>query len=212
MGNNPSQELERQIINLKLASKQLARQSAKAEVASKKERIAVKVAIEKGNADVARIHAENSIRQKSQSINFLRYNFLCILLLCRLSSRMEAVAQRVEASKNMQQLGISMGNVVQVMGMAIESMDMEKLSNTMDEFEKQFEQLDIQSNVMDKSIQSSVALSTPEDQVETLMASVADEYGLEVSAGVGAINVPRGVKQESEEKKLEDRLVNLKKA
>lgn len=91
MGNNTSAELDKQIFNLKLASKQMAKQAQKAEAQSKKERLAVKAAIEKGNNDVARIHAENSIRQKSQYLNLLR-----------LSSRMEAVAQRVEASKNMQ--------------------------------------------------------------------------------------------------------------
>ena len=85
-------------------------------------------AIEKSNPEMAKLHAENSIRQKNQAVNFLR-----------LSSRMEAVAQRVEASKNMQSLGVAMGNVVKSMGVAIESMDVEKLTNTMDQFEKQFE-------------------------------------------------------------------------
>ena len=40
---------------------------------------------------------------------------------------MDAIAQRVEASKNMQALGQSMGNVVNVMGLAIEAMDVEKV-------------------------------------------------------------------------------------
>lgn len=66
-------------------------------------------AIEKGNQDMAKIHAENSIRQKNQAINFLKSSFsfsdfsrFCNLCSSRLSSRMEAVSQRVEASRNMQ--------------------------------------------------------------------------------------------------------------
>ena len=47
------------------------------------------------------------------------------------------------------QLGSTMGNVVTAMGFAIENMDMEKLTTTMDDFEKQFEQLDIQSRFND---------------------------------------------------------------
>ena len=198
MGNNPSQELEKQIFNLKLTAKTLAKQSSKMEVQAKKDRLSVKNAIEKGNADVAKIHAENSIRNKNQSLNFLK-----------LSSRMEAVAQRIDASRNMQNLGISMGNVVDVMGMAIQNMDMEKLTTTMDQFEKQFEQLDIQSAVMDKSIQQSIAQTTPEDQVDTLLRSVADEYGLELAGDVDSIQVPKN-KEKDEEKKIGARLESLK--
>lgn len=47
-------------------------------------------AIQKGNMEVARIHAENAIRQKNQSINFLR-----------MSARVDAVAARVQTAVTM---------------------------------------------------------------------------------------------------------------
>lgn len=47
-------------------------------------------AIQKGNMDVARIHAENAIRQKTQSVNFLR-----------MSARVDAVAARVQTAVTM---------------------------------------------------------------------------------------------------------------
>ena len=47
-------------------------------------------AIEKGNQDIARIHAENAIRQKTQSLNFLR-----------MASRMDAICQRMQSAQNM---------------------------------------------------------------------------------------------------------------
>lgn len=47
-------------------------------------------AIQKGNMDVARIHAENAIRQKNQSVNFLR-----------MSARVDAVAARVQTAVTM---------------------------------------------------------------------------------------------------------------
>lgn len=73
MGQDPSKMLEEQIFNLKLGAKQLARQSAKCEKDEKAERTKVKTAIEKGKNDLAKIHAENSIRQKNQAVNLLRY-------------------------------------------------------------------------------------------------------------------------------------------
>lgn len=50
-------------------------------------------AIQKGNMEVARIHAENAIRQKNQSVNFLR-----------MSARVDAVAARVQTAVTMNQV------------------------------------------------------------------------------------------------------------
>lgn len=50
----------------------------------------LKQAIQKGNTEVARIHAENAIRQKNQAINFLR-----------MSARVDAVAARVQTAVTM---------------------------------------------------------------------------------------------------------------
>ena len=64
--------MEKHLFQLKFASKQLLRDSKKAEKEEKAEKAKLKKAIEKGNMEVARIHAENAIRQKSQATNFLR--------------------------------------------------------------------------------------------------------------------------------------------
>jgi len=47
----------------------------------------------------------------------------------------------------------------------------------MDKFEKQFEDLDVQVETMEGSMQNSASLTTPQDQVESLMMEVADEHG-----------------------------------
>jgi charged multivesicular body protein 1 len=57
--------------------------------------------MEKGNMDGARIYAENAIREKNQALNFLK-----------LSSRVDAVAQRVNTATKMNGLTKSMGSVV----------------------------------------------------------------------------------------------------
>lgn len=46
-----------------------------------------KKAIQKGNVEGGRIHAENAIRQKNQSLNYLR-----------MSARVDAVASRVQSA------------------------------------------------------------------------------------------------------------------
>ena len=78
-----SSQMEKHLFNLKFAAKQLLRDSKRCEKEEKAEKAKLKKAIEKGNMDVARIHAENAIRQKNQALNFLR-----------MSARVDAVASR----------------------------------------------------------------------------------------------------------------------
>lgn len=51
----------------------------------------------------------------------------------------------------------------------------------MDRFETQFENLDVQSQVMDSTMAASSTLNTPQTQVDSLMQEVADEAGLELN-------------------------------
>ena len=47
----------------------------------------------------------------------------------------------------------------------------------MDRFEQQFENLDVQSQVMEDTMCASSTLTTPQNQVDSLMQEVADEAG-----------------------------------
>lgn len=78
---------------MKFATKELERNSKKAEKQEKLEKVKAKKAIQKGNMDVARIHAENAIRNKSQSVNYLR-----------MSARVDAVASRVQTALTTRQV------------------------------------------------------------------------------------------------------------
>jgi len=79
--------MEKHLFNLKFASKELERCSKKSDKEEKAEKLKLKKAIEKGNHEVARIHAENAIRQKNQSLNYLR-----------MSARVDATASRVQSA------------------------------------------------------------------------------------------------------------------
>jgi len=107
--------MENQLFNLKFTAKQLSRMSKKAEKEEKAEKAKVKKAIEKGNMEGARIYAQNAIRQKNQSMNYLR-----------LSSRVDAVASRVESAVKMQLVTKQMAGVVKGMESSLQSMDVEK--------------------------------------------------------------------------------------
>ncbi|KAH9382335.1 hypothetical protein HPB48_012064 [Haemaphysalis longicornis] len=73
-------------------------------------------AIQKNNLEGARIHAENSIRQKNQALNYLR-----------MASRVDAVASRVQTAVTTKKVTTSMAGVVKSMDAAMKSMNLEKL-------------------------------------------------------------------------------------
>jgi charged multivesicular body protein 1 len=132
MGNKHT--LYDDLITFKLTSKQMVRSSKKCEKNMAEQKEKLKQAIAKGNMEGARIYAQNVIREKNQALNFLR-----------MSSRIDAVASRLETAIRMQEITKAMGSTVKGMSNAMKSMDVEKIASTMSEFEKQFEDMDVRS-------------------------------------------------------------------
>lgn len=119
---------------------------------------------------------------------------LAVIVFCldlRLSSRIDAVAQRVNTAVKMQSLTKDMSGIVKSMDQVMKTMNVEKINEVMDKFEQQFENLDLATGVMENSMVSSTAQSMPESQVENLMQQVADEHGLEFSSGLNQL--PNGI-------------------
>ncbi|MCI4379827.1 hypothetical protein PGIGA_G00232850 [Pangasianodon gigas] len=120
--------------------------------------------------EVARIHAENAIRQKNQSINFLR-----------MSARVDSVAARVQTAVTTDKVTKSMAGVVKSMDATLKSMNLEKVSSLLDKFERQFETLDVQTAQMEDTMGSTTTLTMPQNEVESLMQEMADEAGLDLN-------------------------------
>lgn len=195
--------MDKHLFNLKFASKDLERNAKKCEKSEKEEKVKLKKAIQKGNLEGAKIHAENSIRQKNQALNYRR-----------MSARIDAVAARVQTALTTKQVTSSMAGVVKSMESAMKSMNLEKVSQLMDRFETQFENLDVQSQVMENTMCNSSTLTTPQNQVDSLMQEVADEAGLELnmdlpSAQASAIGTP-SQQASAEQDELSSRLAKLR--
>jgi len=168
--------MENHLFNMKFAVKELERNAKKAEKEEKAEKLKCKKAIAKGNMEVARIHAENAIRQKNQSLNYLR-----------MSARVDAVVSRVQTAVTTRKVTTSMQGVVRAMDAAMKSLNLEKISGLMDKFEKQFEDLDVQSSYMENTMSQTTTTSVPQNDVDNLMHAVADEAGIELN-----MELPRG--------------------
>ncbi|EKF31811.1 hypothetical protein MOQ_004348 [Trypanosoma cruzi marinkellei] len=166
MSVNQLQDLQFQ---LKFVAKQFAKNSTRCEKEQKQEMQKCKKAMEKGNMDGARIFAQNSIRKKNEALNHLR-----------LAARMDAVVSRLDTAVKMKMVTKGMGQMVKGMDKVLQTMNPEGISVLMDNFEKQFETMDVASEYMENAIGQTTATSMPEDEVNTLMAQVADEHGLDI--------------------------------
>ncbi|KAJ1653311.1 hypothetical protein IWQ61_006534 [Dispira simplex] len=185
--------MEKSLFQLKFTAKSLQRQAKQCTRDEQREKTKVKQAIKQGNQEGARIHAENAIRKKNESLNLLR-----------LSSRIDGVASRVQTAVTMRSVTGSMAGVVKSMDKALTSMNLEQISLVMDKFENQFENLDVQTQYMEGTMGNSVSLSTPQSDVDQLMHQVAEEHGLELNQKLGvpanalpAVPISTGQQQES---------------
>ncbi|XP_024386254.1 ESCRT-related protein CHMP1B [Physcomitrium patens] len=181
-GRSGQDKLMDQIFQLKFTSKSLVRAAKKCEKDEKSEKLKVKKAIEKGNMDGARIYAQNAIRKHNEQLNYLR-----------LSSRLDAVVAQLGTQSKLQTVAKSMAGIVKSLDSALAVGNMEKISQTMDQFEKTFMNMEVQSEFIETAMAGSTSLSTPEDDVNSLLHQVADDYGLEVSVNLpqaGATAIP----------------------
>ncbi|CAO2625146.1 Charged multivesicular body protein 1a [Lemmus lemmus] len=119
----------------------------------------VKKALQQKNVECARVYAENAIRKKNEGVNWLR-----------MASRVDAVASKVQTA-------VTMKGVTKVLDKALSAMDLQKV---MDRFEQQVQNLDVHTSVMEDSTSSATTLSTPQEQVDSLIVQIAEENGLEV--------------------------------
>jgi len=196
--------IEDTLFQLKFTSKQLERLAKKSEKDQKVQQSKVKKALQQKNVEGARIYAENAIRKKNEGLNYLR-----------LSSRVDAVASKVQTAVTMKQVTKSMGQVVKGLDKAMASMDLQKVSAVMEKFEKQFEDLDVHTSVLEDSMGTATTLTTPTDQVDDLIKQVAEESGLEVMDQLADVQVPSGglsasARSQTEEDVLSRRLQALR--
>jgi len=98
-----------------------------------------------------------------------------------MAARIDGVASRVQTAVTTKKVTQSMAGVVKAMDSAMKSMNLEKISSLMDKFEKQFEDLDVQSGSMDTAMSQTTTTNVPQNEVDFLMQQTADEAGIELN-------------------------------
>mmetsp|Transcript_4147 Transcript_4147/g.10051 ORF Transcript_4147/g.10051 Transcript_4147/m.10051 type:complete len:213 (+) Transcript_4147:244-882(+) len=172
-GKSKEDQLLDQIFNLKFTAKQLVRTAAKCDKEEKQLKSKVKTAIEKGNIEGAKIHATDSIRKKNEQLNMMK-----------LASRLDGVVSRLETQAKMNMVNKNMAGIVKSLEHSLNNLNLEQVSTNMDMFERQFENLDVQTEFVEQAMSNTTAHTTPAEEVNRLMQEVADMHGLEFAANL----------------------------
>jgi charged multivesicular body protein 1 len=86
-----------------------------------------------------------------------------------------------------------------------------EMTRVMDEFERQMENVSVQTSCMDTALSSNAAINAPPEEVSALMQQVADEHGLDTSqAMMNAGCVPVDAIKSDTRDELSERLAKLR--
>lgn len=155
----------------------------------------MKKALEQGNADIAEIYAQNAVRKAQERVSLLR-----------LSSRIDAVASRIQTAVTMKAVTRNMAITVKGMDQAMQSMNLEQITKVMATFEDQFEDLESSTDYYQTVANDMTATSQPAGEVALLMQQMADEAGVEMKHKIGEAEVGTGALEVAEKPVEEDAL------
>ncbi|OVA11741.1 Snf7 [Macleaya cordata] len=174
MGNCSVKVKNNQTTELKSISKSLKHLAHEREKEEKPEKLKIKQAIEKGNMKQARIHAKNMIRMKTE-----------VMTYGRISSRLDSMIDNLDDEPA---LSNSVPEIVEAIDSSLATGNLKKMLETMDRIEKQFFGNKEEAVVEEKSTKNSADADTctsvvvpKEDQINSLIQEVADEYKLKIS-------------------------------
>jgi charged multivesicular body protein 1 len=83
-------------------------------------------------------------------------------------------------------MAASLKQTVSLMSKVTANMPLTETSKLMDSLEKNFEDLEVKTKVMDDAMQNATTVQQPVDQVAILMQEMADEAGIEINLNMPA--------------------------
>ena len=177
----PSDKIFDTMFEFKMMSKSMSKESTKAESQSKALVKKVKDCIAKGDYEQAKLAASDAIRQKNM---VKRYRAL--------SSKIDTVGQRLQAAYQNQRLTEQMQSLTNQLLGAGNAMDIVKMTETMANFEKLFDDLDVNSNMMDQVFDNVNAGTVNEQEVNQLIGQIAQQNGMKLSDEFNDVQLGEG--------------------
>jgi charged multivesicular body protein 1 len=141
----------------------------------------------------SRIHAENAIRKKNDSLNFLLF-----------SSKLDATASQIQTASRTETITWEFSHLLPQLEDVMRNMNIENVGHT-SEFERLYDDILVATKYVCDSLESSTSVSAPRTFVDELLSQIASEHNIEVQAQNGEVPftvpiVPQTVARQEERK------------
>ena len=162
-------EMFDKIFEFKMIGKQFQREAKKAENEQKKLLEKTKSLIAKGDYESAKVSAADVIRKKNECKRFQI-----------LGSKVDTIAQRLQNAMNTKELTASMSKLTNLMTNFGNMNDIVEMADTMDKFEKMFDDIDVHSNMMNEAFDNVNVGVYDDNEVNELVNQVAEANGMKI--------------------------------
>lgn len=160
-----------QIINLKVVSRKLTRSKQKVENQKRKTERNVKDAIRKGDMEMARLHANELVRNRKWSIGYQS-----------LINKIDGLVFKLERADAIQSVAGEMKNVVGTLAQLNLQLNLPEIENVVNNMSGIFEGIEIKTEIMDDSLNDVFETDSDESEVDSLL----EEYGVDVGVSVSS--------------------------
>lgn len=164
-----SDQLFETIFEFKMQAKELAKQGKRSEKERDQMYEKVKKAITDNKPEAAKLYAQDAIRKRNEAV---KYEIL--------SYKIQAVHSKLKSAYQTQKLNENMSKMVTSMSGALNSMNLEKISENMAQFEQIFDDLDANAQIMDKAMDNIDAGSYQDRDVSNLIMQVAQQNNMDL--------------------------------
>lgn len=169
-GYDKYKALDDVIFNLKFTKKGIHRDIKKCESQIKIEMDNVKNDIKNNDIIAAQIHSENTIRQKTQRINYMKF-----------SSKIDAIVCKLELAVQNGKLTDNIINITTGLESINNDFSYKNIVNILGKYDSNFENFDIMEGIMEDTINDSTSNQIPSEEVSELMKYVASIHSLEIN-------------------------------
>ena len=157
------------IFEFKMMGKQMAKEAERAKKNQEKSMNKIKNALKKNNTTLAKQYAEEALRYKK---DITRYS--------NLSHKIGVVASKLQQAYKNNQLTQSMKNVVSKISGMTNLNDVTKMMETMDNFEKMFDNIDVNANIMGEVLDNVNAGTVNDQEVNNLIDMIQEQNAMGV--------------------------------
>jgi charged multivesicular body protein 1 len=164
--------------DLNFSAKQFERESKKAMNEMEKEKKKAAAELAKGQVEIAKIYAENALRQKAMGINMIK-----------LASKLKGVASQMTMAEKTKEVAQVISTQVPNIQNAMKLMDSKGVAGAMSQFEKICEDLQVKTAAMEGSL-GSAAVSANPTEVEQLLNGLKDQQSVDVNIQMAGTSIP----------------------